>query len=139
MKLNKIIETGETLASMTAGAMLSRLAVEQLTFIKNTKFKRGALIAAGILGAAALDRKTTGRKIGQEIAIATAVTQTGHLLKELLDERLKDSKMHAALGSPMYNYDTELLDSSSFLSSYTPNYDFISEDIPHESVAEFAA
>ncbi|WP_408040240.1 hypothetical protein [Tenacibaculum amylolyticum] len=123
---------------MTAGAMLSRLAVEHLP-LKNTKLKRGALIAVGVLGAAALDRKTTGRKIGQEIAIATAVTQTGHLLKELLDERLKDSKMHAALGSPMYNYDMELLDSSSFLSSYTPNYDFISEDIPHENIQEFAA
>lgn len=132
--------TAVSLVSMTAGAMASRIVADKLP-LKNSKLKRGALILAGVLGASALDRKNTGRKIGQDMAISVAVTQTGHLLKEVLEEKLKNNKTLApALGSPMGDWDNPIvLDSTNFLSGYTPNYDGISEDIIFEDVQEFAS
>lgn len=119
-----------TLASMTAGAMVSRIVAEKLP-IKKTKLKRGVLIVAGIVGASALDQKTTGRKIGQDMAISVAVTQTGYLLKELLDDKLKDNKLlHPALGNPMY-------DGTSFLSSYTGDYGYDYQEEPFGEINEF--
>lgn len=128
-----------SLASMTAGAMGSRIIADKLP-IKNKKLARGILIATGIIGASALDRSSTGRKIGQDMALSMAVTQTGHLIKDVMEARLKENqKLHPALGNPYEDIDAPmLLDSSDFLSSYTPNYDTISEDVHFEEVEEFA-
>ncbi len=126
--------TTVTLASMTVGAMASRIIADKLP-IKNQKLKRGVLILAGILGASSLDRKTTGKKVAQDMAISVAVTQSGHLLKEVLDSKLKDNKLLSpALGNPIIDYDNSLLDSSEFLSNYTPNYDHISEQVSYQEV-----
>ncbi|CAA0177213.1 conserved hypothetical protein [Tenacibaculum maritimum] len=128
-----------TLASMSAGAMLSRIAAGKLP-IQNTKLKRGALALAGLVGAAYLDRKTTGKAIAQDMAMATALTQSGYLVKELLDEKLKGNPvLHSALGSPYDNWNEPFeLDSTDFLASYiSPNYDTISEDIPYEEIEDF--
>lgn len=127
-----------SVASMTAGAMASRIIADKLP-IKNKHLKRGLLIATGILGASALDRKSTGRKIGQDMAISMAVTQTGHLIKEVVQGRLKeDQTLHPALGNPLDDFNEPMLDSSNFLASYTPNYDAIAEDVLFEDVEEFA-
>lgn len=129
-----------TLASMSAGAILSRIVANKLP-IENTKIRRGTIILAGILGASYLDRKTTGKAIAQDMAMATAVTQAGYLVKEVLGDTLKDNKLlYPALGSPIDNFiDAPFeLDSSDFLSSYLePNYDFISEDTDFEVLQEF--
>lgn len=128
-----------SLASMTAGAMGSRIIADKLP-MKNKKLVRGLLIATGVLGASALDRSSTGRKIGQDMALSMAVTQTGHLIKEVVQGRLKENQTpHPALGNPLDEFNEPmLLDSSNFLSSYTPNYDAISEDVFFEEVEEFA-
>ncbi|WP_299833763.1 hypothetical protein [uncultured Tenacibaculum sp.] len=125
------------MASLTVGAVGSRLAVEHVP-IENTSLKRWGLILGGIAGASVLDRKSTGRKIGQDISISVAATQAGYLLKDWLGDKLKDNKVMAqALGSP---YDEYMgLDSTNFLSSYTSqNYDFVAEDVVYEEVQDFA-
>jgi len=129
-----------TLASMTTGAMLSRVVANKLP-IDNTKIRRGAVILAGILGASYLDRSSTGKAIVQDMAMASAVTQTGYLVKDFLGDTLKDNKLlYPALGSPMDDFLDEPfeLDSTDFLSSYLePNYDFISEETDFEVIEEF--
>ncbi len=137
MKKEQLISSLVSVASLTVGAVGSRLAVEHVP-IKNTSLKRWGLVVGGIAGAATLNRKTTGKKIAQDIAISTAVTQAGYLLKDWLGDKLKDSKVMAqALGNPYDDYVG--LDSTNFLSSYThPNYDFIADDISYEEVGEFA-
>ncbi len=137
MKKEQFVSSLVSLASLTVGTVSSRLAVEHIP-IENTSLKRWGLVFGGIAGASALDRKSTGRKIGQDIAISIAVTQAGYLLKDWLGDKVKDNKILAqALGNPMDEYMG--LDSTNFLSSYTsPNYDFISEDVVYEEVQEFA-
>ncbi|TCP22395.1 hypothetical protein EV195_11244 [Tenacibaculum skagerrakense] len=137
MKKEKVVNSLVSLASLTAGAAGSRLAVEHLP-VKNTSLKRWGLVLGGIAGASVLDRKSRGRKIGQDIAISVAVTQAGYLLKDWLGDKFKDNKIMAqALGNPTSSYMG--LDSSDFLASYTrPNYDFIAEDVAYEDVQEFA-
>ncbi|MGG8495955.1 hypothetical protein ACQY1Q_06040 [Tenacibaculum sp. TC6] len=91
-----------SVASMTAGAIGSRIIADKLP-IKNNKLKRGLLIAGSIIAAASLDRKTTGRKVGQDMAVSMATTQTGYLLKEMFEEKLQeDSLFKTGLGNPVY-------------------------------------
>lgn len=128
-----------SLASMTAGAMASRIIADKLP-IKDKKLKRGLLIATGILSASSLDRKSTGKKIGQDMAISIAVTQTGELIKEIVQSKLKkDEPLPIALGYPIDSLNEPmLLDSEEFLGNYTSlNYDSIAEDIIEDS-EEFA-
>ncbi|KAF9659303.1 hypothetical protein HBA12_03385 [Tenacibaculum mesophilum] len=139
MRKESIENSVVSLLSMSAGAMLSRVTAKKLP-MQNTKLKKGMLALAGVVGAAYLDRKTTGKSIAQDMAMGTAVTQTGELVKELLDEKLQKSPLlHSALGSPYDNWNEPFaLDSTDFLSSYTsPNYDGISEDISYETVEDF--
>lgn len=137
MKKEQIKNSLVSLASLTVGAMGSRLAVEHLP-LENTSLKRWGLVLGGIAGASVLNRKSTSKKIGQDIAISMAVTQAGYLLKDWLGDKVKDNKIISqALGNPFDQYTG--LDSTSFLSSYTsPNYDFIAEDVTYEEVQEFA-
>ena len=137
MKKKEFVNSLVSLASMTVGAMGSRIAADAIPMQNNT-IKRGLLVLGGIAGASSLDRKTTMRKIGQDAAISMAVTQTGYLLRDWLGDSFKDNKLLSpALGSPLEDY--AVLDSSNFLSSYKgANYDFISEDIGYEEVQDFA-
>ncbi|SED21869.1 hypothetical protein SAMN04489761_4662 [Tenacibaculum sp. MAR_2009_124] len=101
-----------SLASMTAGAMASRIIADKLP-IKNQKVKRGLLILGGIAAAASLDRKTTGKKVAQDAAISVAVTQTGYLLKEAFEGKLKDGGIaDIGMGTPVF------FDDSSYLTPY---------------------
>ena len=137
MKKKEFVNSLVSLASMTVGAMGSRIAADAIP-MQNSTIKRGLLVLGGIAGASSLDRKTTMRKIGQDAAISMAVTQTGYLLRDWLGDSFKDNKLLSpALGNPLEDY--AVLDSSNFLSSYTgANYDFISEDIGYEEVQDFA-
>lgn len=137
MKKKEVLNSIVTLASMTAGAMGSRVVADVIP-IENTTIKRGVLVLGGIAGASSLDRKTTMRKIGQDAAISVAVTQAGYLLKDWIGEGLKDNKLLApALGNPSKDY--ALLDSGTFLSSYTGgNFDFIPESSSYSDVRDFA-
>jgi len=137
MKKEEFVNSLVSLASLTAGTISSRLAVEYLP-IDSTPLKRWGLVVGGIAGASILDRKTTLKRVGKDASIAMAVTQAGYLLKDWLGDKMKDNKVVAqALGNPIDQYMG--LDSTGFLSSYTrPNYDLISEDIPYVEVQEFA-
>lgn len=136
MKKEEFVKSLASLASVTVGAVGSRLAFQHVP-IKSTALKRWGLVLGGIAGASMLDRKSTGRRIGQDIAVSVAATQAGYLLKDWLGDTIKDNKIMAqALGSPIYEYMD--LDSTEFLSSYTsPDYNGI-EDIDFEEVQEFA-
>lgn len=127
MKKKKFVNSLVTLASMSVGAMGSRVLAEQIP-VSNMTAKRWGLLVGGIAGASALDRKSTLRRIGQDAAISVALTQAGYLLKDLLGSKIKEGSFFSgALGNPNALYPE--LDSTNFLSSYTPNYDFISEDV----------
>ncbi len=137
MKKEEFLSTLVSVASMTVGAMGSKIAADMIP-IENTTVRSGLLVLGGIAGASMLDRKSTVRKIGQDVAISMAVTQTGELIKAWVGDRMKDNKFLApALASPMDSYMD--LDSTNFLSSYgSTNYDFISEDVAYEPLQEFA-
>ncbi|CAL2095528.1 conserved protein of unknown function [Tenacibaculum sp. 190524A02b] len=97
-------ETVISLGAMTAGAMGSRLIYEKMPFVKNGKMKRGILIATGLIGAAYLDRSSTINKVGQDALISIAATQTGHLLKDFLEDRWKDNPtLLPMLGNPLWD------------------------------------
>ncbi len=105
MKKESIKNTVVTTASMIAGAMGSRIIADKLP-LENTKLARGILILGGIVAAASLDRKSTGKKIAQDAAISMAVTQTGYLLKEQFEGKLKDGNvMKTGMGSPYTSFD----------------------------------
>lgn len=102
MKTEKLEETVVSITSMTVGAIGSRIVADKLP-IDNSKIKRGLLIVGGILAAAHLDRKTTGGRVGQDMAVSVAVTQTGYLLKDLFVEKIKDDSIFkTGLGKPLY-------------------------------------
>ena len=121
MKRKNIEQTAVSLASMTGGAMVSRLVADKLP-IKDSKLKRGALIVASFLAAAALDRKTTGKAVVQDMAISSAVTQTGYLIKEVVADKMQeDSIFKPALGNPGSYYNPITLNNS---------YEFFEDNSP---------
>lgn len=93
---------GAVTAGAVLGAMVSRIAAEKIP-LKNEKIKRGALAAAGLVGAILADSKTTTGKFLLGATSSVAGTQIIALLKSVLntpEKQLSDGLLKTALGEP---------------------------------------
>lgn len=105
MKKKAIKESLLTSVGLTTGALGSRVVADKLP-IKNVHLKRGGLVLAGVIGAAAVGRKTPSKAFVQDVALGTAVTQLGYWIKDAVSGKVKDSSIfNTALGSPIGDHD----------------------------------
>lgn len=104
MKKKAIKESLLTSVGLTTGAIGSRVVADKLP-IKNSHLKRGGLVLAGVVAAAAVGRKTASKAFVQDMALGTAVTQLGYWIKDTVSDKMNEnSLMKTALGSPVGDY-----------------------------------
>ncbi|CAL2104618.1 hypothetical protein [Tenacibaculum sp. 190130A14a] len=105
MKKKAIKDSLQRTVALTVGSAGSRIVADKLP-VKNMHLKRGGLVLLGAVGAALLDRSTTGKAIVQDLALGTAATQAGYWIKEAVGENMKDNALvSTALGTPIGDYD----------------------------------
>lgn len=144
MKTENLKNTGISLISLTAGAVISRMVEQVIPENKlnaqgqveskglDPTIKRVVLIGAGLIGATIIDRSTLVRASVQDASLGLATTQLGYLIKESFSDKIKNEKFKKALGSPdtdLFNWEEEYNEAEAFLPEYS---DYENEEYEEE-------
>ncbi|MFL0077014.1 hypothetical protein [Tenacibaculum maritimum] len=131
MEKKAIRESLVKTTALTVGAATSRVVAENAP-IKNMHLKRGILVLTGALGAAFLDRSTSGKAFVQDMASGMAATQAAYWIKDAMAEKLEEkSLLKTALGNPLGTYDNPVQFRLGYVNAFPPEQ---TQETSHEDV-----